>query len=134
MSHPAGLPWREASAQVGFLSVATGEPAFRAVTNALSIIEGANELMVVQRKELVELFGFETRNKYAIEIERRARLDVRRRTEVRADSISLHGTSWGTGGLRDPFSSNKTARNLVFRAVHPFRFFFQRLEVTAGGQ
>jgi len=31
------------------------------MTQALSLVQNTNEILVVQRKELVELFGFETR-------------------------------------------------------------------------
>ncbi len=41
-------------------------PPFREAS-PLVALDGHDELFVVQRKELAELFGFEARNKYAIE-------------------------------------------------------------------
>lgn len=95
----------------------------------LSIVQQSSELMVVQRRELAELFGIETRNKYAIEA---------------GGAPFAFAAEQGKGGLaflaRMFFGHWRTfeihffddARQLVLRAVHPFRFFFQRLEVFAG--
>ena len=102
------------------------------MSELLSIVQRSNELVIVQRRELAELFGIETRNKYAIE----------------ANGAPLgFAAEQGKGGLaflaRMFFGHWRTfeihffdnARNLALRAVHPFRFFFQRLEVfTAHGQ
>lgn len=92
----------------------------------LRSIEHASEIHVVQRKELFELFGFETRNKYSIE----------------ADGVPVaFAAEQGKGGLallsRMFLGHYRTfelhffdqARNLLVRAVHPFRWFLQRLEV-----
>lgn len=83
--------------------------------------------MVVQRRELAELFGFETRNKYAIE----------------ANGVQIgFAAEQGKGGLAflarmfmghwRSFEIHffDEARQLVLKALHPFRFFFQRLEVS----
>lgn len=84
--------------------------------------------MIVQRRELAELFGIETRNKYAI--------------EVNGAPVAF-AAEQGKGGLaflaRMFFGHWRTfeihffdnARQLVLRALHPFRFMFQRLEVSA---
>lgn len=94
----------------------------------LSMVQQSSELMVVQRRELAELFGFETRNKYSIEA---------------GGAPFGFAAEQGKGGLallaRMFLGHWRTfeihffddARQLVLRAVHPFRFFFQRLEVFA---
>ena len=85
-------------------------------------------IRVAQVKELVELFGYETRNKYSIEGESGDRFGycaeqhkgvlvfLCRQFMGHWRSFELHGYD------RD--------RREVFRARHPFRFLFQRLEVT----
>jgi len=87
------------------------------------------ELIVVQRRELLELLGMETRNKY----------------ELRAGpgepvGFAAEQSSGLLGGLARMFFGHWRAfeihvfdaqRQLVLRAFHPFRFFFQRLEVSA---
>jgi len=91
------------------------------------MVQRSNELMIVQRRELAELLGIETRNKYAIE----------------ANGVQVgFAAEQGKGGLaflaRMFFGHWRTfeihffdeARKLVLRALHPFRFFFQRLEVS----
>ena len=91
-----------------------------------------DSFMIVQKRELAELFGIETRNKYSIEVN---------------GAPFAFAAEQGKGGLaflarmffghwrqfEIHFFDN--ARQLVLRAVHPFRFFFQRLEVsTAQGR
>lgn len=98
------------------------------MTEMLAIVQQSNELMVVQRRELAELFGFETRNKYAIE----------------ANGVQFaFAAEQGKGGLAflarmfvghwRTFEIHvfDNQRQLVLRVVHPFRFLFQRLEVMA---
>lgn len=93
---------------------------------ALVPIERYEELFVVQKKELAELLGFESRNKYAIEA---AGAPLAYAAEQGRDFLGVLAR-WFLGHWRrfeihvfDP------QRALWFRAVHPFRFFFQRLEV-----
>jgi hypothetical protein len=85
------------------------------------------ELFVVQKKELAELFGFETRNKYAIEA---GGTPLAYAAEQGKDFFGFVAR-WLLGHWRrfeiHVFDAN---RALWFRAVHPFRFFFQRLEVV----
>lgn len=98
------------------------------MSEMLSIVQQSSELMIVQKRELAELIGFETRNKYSIEVN---------------GAPFAFAAEQGKGGLaflarmffghwrqfEIHFFDN--ARQLVLRAVHPFRFFFQRLEVIA---
>lgn len=94
----------------------------------LAIVQQSTEIVIRQRKELAELFGFETRNKYAIES---------------AGAEVGFAAEQGKGGLQflfrqflghwRPFEIHffDEARQLVMKAVHPFRFLFQRLEVVS---
>ncbi len=90
-------------------------------------LERHAELMVVQKRELAEFFGFESRNKYVIEA---GGVPIAYAAEQGKGFLG-HFARQILGHLRsfevhvfDP------GRNLLFRAVHPFRFFFQRLEVV----
>jgi uncharacterized protein YxjI len=97
------------------------------MTEMLAILQHSSELMIVQRRELMELFGIETRNKYSLEVN---------------GAPFAFAAEQGKGGLaflaRMFFGHWRSfeihffdnARQLVLRAVHPFRFFFQRLEVS----
>ena len=102
------------------------------MTEMLAIVQQSSEIMIVQRRELAELFGIETRNKYSIEVN---------------GAPFAFAAEQGKGGLaffaRMFFGHWRTfeihffdnARQLVLRVVHPFRLFFQRLEVsTADGR
>ncbi len=98
------------------------------MSEMLGIVQRSSELMIVQRRELAELFGFETRNKYSIEV---------------GGAAFAFAAEQGKGGLaflaRMFLGHWRTfeihffddARQLVMRAVHPYRLFFQRLEVSA---
>jgi uncharacterized protein YxjI len=95
-------------------------------------LDNHNELFVVQRRELAELFGFETRNKYEL-------------LDAQGTGIGF-AAEQGKGlfallaryllGHWRVFDIHlfDTQRRPLFRAHHPFRFFFQRLELfdTAG--
>jgi uncharacterized protein YxjI len=102
------------------------------MSEMLAIVQQSSEIMIVQKRELAELFGIETRNKYSIEVN---------------GAPFAFAAEQGKGGLaflarmffghwrqfEIHFFDN--ARQLVLRAVHPFRFLFQRLEVsTAQGR
>lgn len=88
------------------------------------------ELIVSQRRELAELVGIETRNKYALAL-------------PSGESIGFAAEQgkgfWGTI-LRLVSGHWRTFDILIFdldrqpvlRAHHPFRWFFQRLDVFAG--
>ncbi len=102
------------------------------MSEMLAIVQQSSEVMIVQKRELAELFGIETRNKYSLEVN---------------GAPFAFAAEQGKGGLaflarmflghwrefEIHFFDN--TRQLVLRAVHPFRFFFQRLEVfTADGR
>ena len=84
-------------------------------------------IVIRQKRELAELVGFETRNKYAIELE--SGISVGFAAEQGKGLLGLlmrqllgHWRSFTLlifDNLKQP----------VLRAEHPFRFFFQRLEI-----
>lgn len=87
-------------------------------------------LVLRQRKELAELFGYESRNKYEV-------LDPHGTVLLYA---AEQGKGLGAMFARQLFGHWRSyeihvfdsARNVLLRAVHPFRWFFQRLEVFDG--
>ncbi|MGQ0505811.1 MAG: phospholipid scramblase-related protein [Myxococcaceae bacterium] len=97
-------------------------------TELLSVAaQTASELYVRQQRELAELFGFETRNKYAISTPDQQQVAFAAEQEkglLGAIFRQVLG-HWRTFEITF-FGPD---RQPLFRAVHPFRFFFQRLEV-----
>jgi len=101
------------------------------MTEMLAVLSRSVELMVVQRKELAELFGIETRNKYSIEAD-----------GVPVAFAAEQGKGVGAVLLRMLLGHFRrfeihffdAARALTFRAIHPFRFFFMRLDVVDAGE
>ena len=95
-------------------------------------LAGRKALMVHQVRELAELFGFETRNKYQVSDEN---------GQAVAYAAEQHKGILGflfrqfVGHWR-PFEIQffTPDRRPFMRAVHPFRFFFQRLEIEIGGR
>ncbi len=83
--------------------------------------------IVQQRKELIELLGFETRNKY--EIFDRNGVPVMFCAETQSGILGallrMFVGHWRSFELH--FFDMK--RQLLFKAHHPFRFIFQRLDV-----
>ncbi|HEY3449566.1 MAG TPA: phospholipid scramblase-related protein [Myxococcales bacterium] len=87
----------------------------------------ATDFVVIQQQfEIAELFGFESRNKYSL------------RTEVGEVGWAAEQSKDVLGFLLRQFLGHwrpfeihlfDRARQPVLRAVHPFRFLFQRLEV-----
>lgn len=102
------------------------------MSEMLSVVERSSELMIVQRRELAELFGIETRNKYSIEVNGAPfAFAAEQGKGALAFLARMFVGHWRSFEIH--FFDN--ARQLVLRAVHPFRFFFQRLEVSdAGGR
>lgn len=97
------------------------------MSEMLAVLQRSSELMIVQRREIAELFGLETRNKYAIEANG---APVAFAAEQGKGGFAFFARMffghWRTFEIH--FFDN--ARQLVWRVVHPFRFFFQRLEVS----
>lgn len=90
------------------------------------------ELYVRQKRELAEFFGFETRNKYAISTPDRREVlyAAEQRSGLLGTLAMMLLGHWRTFDI----AFFDQSRNEVFRAHHPFRFFFQRLEVIANGR
>lgn len=93
----------------------------------LGQIQEATELYVRQQHEIGEMFGIETRNKYAIST------PDRREVAFAAEQ----GKGFLGALMRQVMGHWRefeiiffgADRQPLFKAVHPFRFFFQRLEV-----
>jgi uncharacterized protein YxjI len=93
----------------------------------LVVLSRLRELYVAQKREPLELLGIETRNQYAIEAEGARIGYARERSESVWDGLARHFLGHWRRFEIELFDS---ARELVLRAVHPFRFFLQRLELT----
>ena len=85
------------------------------------------ELIIQQRKEIAELFGFETRNKYEIKNKNNELIGFA--AEQGKGIFNLFARSF-LGHWRK-FSIHIFDQNqqLILKAKHPFRWFFQRLEI-----
>ena len=91
-------------------------------------LEHHAELMVVQKRELAEFFGVESRNKYVIEA---GGVPIAYAAEQGKGFLGTLARQF-LGHMRSfEIAVFDMQRSLLFRAVHPFRFFFQRLDVVA---
>lgn len=90
-------------------------------------IVSLHSIWIRQRKELAELFGFETRNKYSIDTEdnRQLAFAAEQQKGIGGFFIRQFLGHW----RRFDILLFDSSRNPILRAVHPFRFFFQRLTV-----
>jgi uncharacterized protein YxjI len=90
-------------------------------------LAAASTLIVSQRFELAEMFSFETRNKYAIQVEGGEQIAFAAEQQKGVAGFLLRQVlgHWRTFEILffDP------QRQPVLSAIHPFRIFFQRLEV-----
>jgi uncharacterized protein YxjI len=91
------------------------------------VLAGHHGLVVRQGRELAELFGFETRNKYVVLDEQG--LQIAFAAEQQKGFLGFLFRQllghWRTFDIQ----IFDQARQPVYRAHHPFRWFFQRLEV-----
>jgi uncharacterized protein YxjI len=87
-------------------------------------------LWIQQRHELAELIGFETRNKYAITTEGGAMLAYA--AEQGQGMFAFLGRYLFGHWRAFDICVFDPARNKVLAAHHPFRWFFQRLEIRTG--
>lgn len=92
----------------------------------------APELYVRQKRELAEFFGFEARNKYAISTPDRR--EVFYAAEQRSGLLGMLAIYFLGHWRSFDIAFFDASRQEAFRAHHPFRFFFQRLEISAGGR
>ncbi|WP_413557097.1 phospholipid scramblase-related protein [Bdellovibrio sp. HCB209] len=95
----------------------------------LETLKDQNQLIIRQRRELGELLGFETRNKYEICDQHGGVVGFcAEQSQGFLGMIVRHFLGhWRSFDLH--FFNNQ--RRHVLTARHPFRFFFQRLEVHA---
>ncbi len=89
--------------------------------------ERLNEIIFIQRKEMAELFGFETRNKFEL-------LNSRREVIGHAAEESGGVLGFFARQILGHWRSFKLhfylqSGELALTALHPFRFYFERLEV-----
>lgn len=96
------------------------------MSTALAPISNVEELHVVQRKELAELFGYESRNKYEIRLGGQPWLYA---VEQGRDFLGMLMRQFLGHARTFEIHVFDTARTQLLRIVHPFRFFFQRLDV-----
>lgn len=94
---------------------------------SLDNLAAHTSLKVCQRKELVELLGFESRNKYSIEDSSGQVVGFAAEQQKGIGGLLLRQFlgHWRRFEIL-LFDSN---RSLKYRALHPFRFFFQELEI-----
>lgn len=93
-----------------------------------SALDAAPGLAVVQRKELAELFGFETRNKYEIRTAAGEPLGFAAEQQRGLLGFLLRQVLGHWRSFEILIFDTERAPMLV--ASHPFRWFFQRLEVA----
>jgi uncharacterized protein YxjI len=96
----------------------------------MSLLEGLkdqNQLIIRQRKELAELFGFETRNKYEICDQRGQVIGFCAEQQKGFLGLLIRQFLGHWRSFELHFYDNQ--RQQVFVVKHPFRIFFQRLEV-----
>lgn len=97
----------------------------------LEALTDQKQLIIRQRKELAELIGFETRNKYEISNEQGQVIGFCAEQQKGFLGLVMRQFFGHWRSFELHFFDNQ--RNQVFIVKHPFRFFFQRLEVYAGG-
>ena len=87
----------------------------------------ADSLDIKQQFEVAELFGFETRNKYAISADARG---LGWAAEQGGDALAFIGRQFLGHWRTFEITIFDELPQPVLRAFHPFRFFFQRLEIS----
>jgi uncharacterized protein YxjI len=89
----------------------------------------ADEFVISQKKEWAELFGFETRNAYAIVINRDQVVGTVR--EQGSGFFAMVARQLLGHWRRFELILTDNEGQIKARIFHPFRFLFQRLEVTS---
>lgn len=95
--------------------------------NLIERSKSYNELVIIQRHELAELFGYETRNKYSIEGPHGEQIGFA--AEQQKGILGFLIRQFLGHWRRFEIHFFNSDRSLAYRAVHPFRWFFQRLEL-----
>ncbi|UYL08038.1 phospholipid scramblase family protein [Bdellovibrio sp. SKB1291214] len=94
-------------------------------------LKDQNQLFIRQRKELAELIGFETRNKYEIRNQKGEVVGFCAEQQKGFLGLLVRQFLGHWRSFELHFFNNE--RQQVFTVKHPFRLFFQRLEVHASG-
>lgn len=97
------------------------------MSNFYNVISAVPHLIVKQRKELAELFGFEARNKYEFLTEDGQTVAFAAEQQRGALGLILRQVLGHWRSFNIHIFDQR--RQEVGRAIHPFRWFFQRLEV-----
>jgi hypothetical protein len=97
----------------------------------LQTLASADAIYVSQKFELAEIFGFETRNRYVIKTDDGQQFGYCAEPKVGfLDAIMRQFLGhWRVFNIVGTDMNNQQ----VFRAHHPFRWFFQRLDVFGAG-
>ncbi len=95
-------------------------------------LENVSVILVRQRRELGELLGFETRNKYSIEREDGAILGYA--AEQQKGILGFLLRQFIGHWRRFHFTIFDSQRQSALHAEHPFRFLFQRMELFSAPQ
>jgi uncharacterized protein YxjI len=91
-------------------------------------LKTAKQIVVRQKREMAEFFGFETRNKYSIETPEGTQLFYA--AEQQKGMLGFLLRQWLGHWRRFEVQIFDAERRPYLTARHPFRFYFQRLEVT----
>lgn len=93
----------------------------------IDILAAQKSLIIQQRRELAELIGFETRNKYEIRTESESVIGFAAEQQKGIFGFLLRQFLGHWRSFEIYVFDNQ--RQLAFVAKHPFRIFFQRIEV-----
>jgi len=101
------------------------------MSNFLHTLSQASAIYVKQKFELAEIFGFETRNRYQIQTDDGEQFGYCAEPKLGfLDAIMRQFLGhWRVFNIVGTDMANQQ----VFRAHHPFRWFFQRLDVFGAG-
>ncbi|MCB0394941.1 MAG: hypothetical protein KDD25_10295 [Bdellovibrionales bacterium] len=97
------------------------------MSNFLEMLSHQKSLLIRQKFEMAELFGFETRNKYSIESEDGVSIGFAAEQQKGFWGLIFRGF-FGHWRRFDIFIFD-SERNKIATLHHPFRWFFQRIEV-----
>ena len=90
-------------------------------------LQQTQKVIIYQRKELAELFGFETRNKYEIFDENKNLIGFCAEQQKGVLGFIFRQFIGHWRSFEVHFFNQQ--RQTVFKSIHPFRFFFQEFEV-----
>jgi hypothetical protein len=97
------------------------------MTSLNVLLQNVTELHIRQRRELAELIGFETRNKFEIKTAEGAQVGFA--AEERKGFFDFLFRQFLGHWRRFDILIFDETRRPVFRAKHPFRWIFQRMEI-----